>query len=322
MPDEIRPGMDHAIYSWYPLPNRPPLHWPNDARLAIVILASLHRYDWRIPPDAYKSPDLPGGIGTSGLPFPDVYGYTSREYGQRVGFYRVMRILDDHGVRASLALNAALADDHPEIIEASADRGWEILAHGLSVTRMITSRMSEDEEEEYVAQSIKAIERKTGTRPVGWVGPEYGESGRTTQLLAAQGIEYVCDWANDDQPYRMNTRNGTLYSLPVNLELADTFSHWRQRIQIDQYAQMVMDAFDVLYREGRQSGRLLVWHIHPWLIGHPWRSKYLDRVLTHIGRVAGVWNATGSEVIDWFKSQPQNSDRQSRGAAESGPNRE
>lgn len=285
------------------MPNRPRLEWPNGARVAFVIIASLHRYDWQIPEDAYKSPDLPGGIGGSGLPFPDVSSHTLREYGHRVGLFRVMGHLDNHGLRASLAPNATVAEECSEVIEESLARKWEILAHGITVTRMITSKMTAEQERDYISRSIETVRKVVGTPPVGWLGPEYGESVRTTALLAENGIRYVCDWANDDQPYRMNTSTGEIYSLPVNRELADTYSHWRQRIQIDQYAMMVMDAFDVLYREGKHSGRMLVWNIHPWLIGQPWRSKYLDRILAHVTRHDGVWNATGAEVIDWYKSQ-------------------
>lgn len=114
------------------------------------------------------------------------------------------------------------------------------------------------------------------------------------------GIRYVCDWANDDQPYRMNVPVGDLYSLPVNITVADTYAHWYKRLPIHDSARMVTDTFDTLYREGSESGRLLVWHVHAWLLGQPWRSKYFDAILSHMCRRDGVWKATGDEIVDWY----------------------
>ncbi len=303
MTAEPRPGMDHDFYDWSPITSRPPLTWPNDARVALCVIVSLDHYQWRLPPDSYKSPEIPGGISGSGMAFPDITAYSFREYGQRVGLFRVMEILDKYAIPATVAMNAVIADNYPYIIQQCKQRRWEIIAYGIAVNQMITSLMTEETERDYVRRSIESITRAAGSKPRGWLGPEYGESTRTLNILAEEGIQYVCDWANDDQPYRLKARTGELFALPNNLELDDAVSQWFRRLPIDVYSQMIMDAFDTLYEEGAHSGRLMVINIHPWIIGRPFRSKYLDMALAHICDREGVWKATGSEIIDWYRSR-------------------
>jgi hypothetical protein len=139
------------------------------------------------------------------------------------------------------------------------------------------------------------------------LGSEYGESARTPQLLAQSGIRYVCDWTNDEQPYRMKTPESALYSLPIMLELDDVHALWDRRIQVDRYEQLLRESFDRLYRDGTHNGRLLVLHVHPWLIGQPFRIGFLDAALGAMMQRQGVWVAHGSAIIDWFEQHPPTS---------------
>jgi len=166
---------------------------------------------------------------------------------------------------------------------------------------MITSRMSEQEELEYIQTSVQALTRATGTAPVGWLGPESGESTRTPQLLAQVGLRYVCDWVNDEQPYALKVPQGELYALPIALPVDDVNALWDRRIDIDRYKDMLKETFETLYSEGATNGRLLVLHLHPWLIGQPFRIGCLDEALGHMVHHQGVWAATGSEIIDWYR---------------------
>jgi peptidoglycan/xylan/chitin deacetylase (PgdA/CDA1 family) len=196
------------------------------------------------------------------------------------------------------------AEHYPELVRHCQRRGCEIIAHGMSVSQMITSQMTEQQEREYIHASIAALAGATGTAPVGWCGPEYGESARTPQLLAQAGIRYVCDWTNDEQPYRMTTTQGELFALPVMLELDDVHALWDRRVQVDRYAQMLRESFAMLYRDGAHNGRLLVLHLHPWLIGQPFRIGFLDAALGAMMQRQGVWAARGSAIIDWFQHHP------------------
>ena len=170
-------------------------------------------------------------------------------------------------------------------------RNWDGLRRG----------MSEQEERHYIQASIEALTQATGKAPLGWLGPEYGESTRTPQLLSEAGIRYVCDWANDEQPYRMTTAQGELCALPIMLELDDIQALWERRVPIDRYCDLLAESFDVLYQDGAQTGRLLVLNLHPWLIGQPFRIGFLDAALATIMRRQGVWAAHGSAIVDWFQ---------------------
>jgi peptidoglycan/xylan/chitin deacetylase (PgdA/CDA1 family) len=297
---QLRPGMDHAHYDWSPLnASRPALAWPERARVALGVVVSLEHMEWSRPPGAYQVPNLAGGYGQG--PFPDVTAWSHREYGHRVGIFRVLEALDAHGIKPTVAMDALTAEHYPFLVRHCRTRGDEVIGHGISVNRMITSRMSEDEERLYIRTSIETLAGAFGTAPRGWLGPEHGESPRTPRLLAQAGIRYVCDWVNDEQPYRLQVPEGELHALPISFPLDDVNALWDRRIDIDRYAAMIVETFDVLYREGAQNGRLLVLRLHPWLIGQPFRIGALERALDHIVSRQGVWAATGGAIVDWYR---------------------
>jgi peptidoglycan/xylan/chitin deacetylase (PgdA/CDA1 family) len=178
------------------------------------------------------------------------------------------------------------------------------MAHGISVSQQITDNMPEAEELEYIHTSLDRMTRATGATPAGWLGPDYGESSRTPQLLAQAGINYVCDWTNDEQPYSMKALQGQLTALPINLPLDDVNALFDRHIPIGRYESMLKEGFDTLYQDGAENGRLLVLNLHPWLIGQPFRIRYLNRALDYMTQREGVWAATGSEIVDWYRSNP------------------
>jgi peptidoglycan/xylan/chitin deacetylase (PgdA/CDA1 family) len=298
---ELRAGMDHNHYDWSPLnATRAVLRWPENARVALCVIVTLEHMEWSRPPDSYQVPNIAGGYGQS--PFPDVTAWSHREYGHRVGIFRVLQVLDKYGIKPTIAMDALTAENYPFLVRHCLERGDEIIGHGISVNRMITSRMSEQEERDYIQTSLQALTRATGKTPVGWLGPESGESTRTPQLLAELGLRYVCDWVNDEQPYLLKVPQGELYALPIALPVDDINALWDRRIDIDRYREMIKETFDTLYDEGATNGRLLVLHLHPWLIGQPFRIGCLDAALGHIMQRQDVWAATGSEIIDWYRS--------------------
>jgi peptidoglycan/xylan/chitin deacetylase (PgdA/CDA1 family) len=298
---ELRPGMDHDHYDWSPLnTNRAVLTWPGNANVALCVIVTLEHMEWSRPPGHYQIANLAGGYGPS--PFPDVTAWSHREYGHRVGIFRVLKVLDKYGIKPTIAMDALTAENYPFLVRHCLGRGDEVIGHGVSVNRMITSRMSEQEERDYIQTAVQALARATGKPPVGWLGPELGESTRTPQLLAEMGMRYVCDWVNDEQPYAFKVPQGELYALPMVLPIDDVNALWDRRIDIDRYGQMIKETFDTLYDEGATNGRLLVLHLHPWLIGQPFRIGCLDQALGHIMQRQGVWAATGSEIIDWYRS--------------------
>lgn len=302
MPAERRYGMDHEHHTWSPMHTRGVLRWPQEARVALCVLVNLEHMEWDPPADAFTPRRPSGGLGP--LPYPDYTRLTHREYGHRVGIFRVLDVLEQHGIPATIAMDALTAEHYPYLVRHCQERGCEFVAHGMSASRMITSEMSEQEERDYISLSIDTLTRATGKAPVGWLGPEYGESARTPQLLAAAGIRYVCDWANDEQPYRMTTTQGELYGLPIMLELDDTQALWERRVAIDRYGALLVESFETLYQDGVHNGRVLVLHLHPWLIGQPFRIGFLSTALATIMQRQGVWAAPGSAIIDWFRQHP------------------
>lgn len=294
MPGERKLGQDHPHYDWSPIVRRAPLRWPNNARVALAVIVNLEHWDWQAPPD---EPGAPAG------PFrPDLATYSMHEYGNRVGVFRVLRILDKYGIKPTIAMDKAVADHYPFLVRECQRRGLEIIAHGLTARRTIHVKMPVDVERAYIRDSIEAVAKATGKRPVGWLSPGFQESVNTPGLLAVEGIQYVCDWSNDEQPYRMKVPQGELFSVGVDLDLDDDFIHMTGRKLIDEYRQIIEDTFDGLYRDGAKNGRVMVINLHPWIMGQPWRSKYLDRALSHINRSSGIWKASGHEIVEWYKA--------------------
>ncbi len=302
MPAERRFGMDHEHYDWSPLNTRGILRWPDNARLALSVVVTLEHMEWLPPEGSFQPANLAGG--SAARPFPDYARISHREYGHRVGIYRVLDVLERHGIRPTVAMDALTAENYPYLVRHCLDRGCEIIGHGISVSRMITGNMTEQQERDYIRESLDALTRATGEAPAGWMGPEYGESERTPRLLGEAGVRYLCDWANDEQPYPLKVPSGELFALPVMLELDDVIAMAHRKVTVDRYATMLRETFDVMYHDGSENARSLVLSLHPWMIGQPFRIGFLDEALAHMLRRQGVWPASGSEVVDWYRNNP------------------
>ena len=164
---------------------------------------------------------------------------------------------------------------------------------------MITGNMTGQAERHYSAASMGSLSKATGTAPTGWLGHEYGESSRTPQLWSEAGIRYVCDWVNDEQPYRLESPHGALFALPIMLELDDVVSLWQRRVTVGRYRDMLTEAFDTLYQDGQQNGRLMTLNLHPWPIGQPFRIGYLDDALAPMNLRECRWAATRRGLAGW-----------------------
>ena len=290
-------GMDHERYEWSILPRRPSVAWPGGARVALFVVPAI---EW-FPFDMDNKPFLsPGGLDR---PYPDYWNYTLRDYGNRVGFFRVAKVLDTFGVKTSVAMNSALAERHPYLTEQINASGWEIIAHGVDMGRLHHGKLDEKAETAQVDSCLGTLRELTGQSITGWLSPGKSQSTHTLDLLAARGVEYVCDWINDDMPYEMTTSAGAIFSLPHPYELDDYVILGGLQHSEDQFLEQVKDQFDALYRESEtQGGRLLSLSLHPWVIGQPFRIKTLEQALSYILEHDGVWSATGSEILKAFKN--------------------
>jgi allantoinase len=284
---------DHGRFDDWPIIRRPKLEWPNGARLAFWIAVNVEDYRF----------DRPGlSLYTAPSRIPDVLNYGWREYGPRVGFWRIMKVLDNFQVRASLAINSDVCDRRPVIIEEAVKRNWEFIAHGINNSEFLTG-LNESDERAVVRTVLEKITAATGKRPRGWLGPGLAESFQTPDLLAEEGIEYVCDWCNDDQPYPMKVRSGRLLSVPYAIELNDIQTSLAFGYEPEVYRRVVCEQFDVLYEESAESGRVMALPIHDFIVGVPYRIRYLERILDHVLRHKDVWITTGGEIAEWYHTR-------------------
>jgi peptidoglycan/xylan/chitin deacetylase (PgdA/CDA1 family) len=228
--------------------------------------------------------------------------YCLRDYGSRIGVFRIMEVLDKHGIRATVMLNAEVCEKHPEIIEEGKKRNWEWCGHGMT-NNVRMSDYSLEEERDIILRVKEKITAAVGVTPKGWLGPGHSETFNTPDHLAAAGFEYVCDWGCDDQPIPLRVKTGRLLALPYQQGLSDML-YLAQNHTPEQYLKMVQDQFDVLYEESKTTGRVMTLSVHPYISGLAFRIKYLDKALEYIRSHEEVWLATGAEIADWYnKSQ-------------------
>ena len=296
MPGERRAGMDHTIYPFSALPNRPPLAWPGGAKIAFYVLLHLEYFELLPPDDTYRDPRFKGEFGNF---TPDYRVWTYRDYGARVGIFRILDLLAQHGIKASVAVNAMAAERYAPLIAILREAGHEPVAHGLSSSRMITSRMGEQEERQFIAESCDRLAQIWGAVPRGWHSQDYGATGRTSRLLAELGFDYTLDWTNDEQPYWQNP-DRSLVAIPAQAEWDDVQTHWLRRVPMQRFPGLVGDAVDQLLNEA--GGRVLGIGLHPWMIGAPQRIRYLREVLDRVVGRPGVLPATAGQINTWFRA--------------------
>lgn len=274
--------------------NRPALRLPNDARIAVWTIVNVE--NWR-PTKPMPRVILPPPMGQPLLP--DVPNWAWHEYGMRVGFSRFLDTLRQRNLKATFAVNGSSCSVYREACEAARDAGWDFIGHGFVQTPMHTV----DDERQAIADTISAITELTGKPPRGWESPGLTETDQTIDLLAEAGIEYVADWVLDDQPVHINTKSGNITSIPYTVEINDVVMSAVQQQPSDEILRRGRDQFDRLYMEGAQSARIMAISIHPFLTGVPHRIRYLEELYDYILSHAGVLMWTGSEILDWYRSQ-------------------
>jgi allantoinase len=283
---------EHDRFAYSPIIDRPPLRWPNGARVALWVIPNIEHFLFDRPSTSITA------VTTQFVP--DVLNYAWRDYGPRVGIWRMMEIMDRYGVRGSVALNSDVCEHYPRIIEAGNKLRWEWMGHGKNNSIMLGNK-SEDEERGLIKGIVEDITRGTGAAPRGWLGPALSETHNTLDILAENGIDYVADWTNDEQPYPMRVKKGTMTSIPYSVEINDIPAILDGKQNGEIFGQMIKDQFDVLYEDGAKTGRVMSICLHPFLIGHPHRAKYFNEALKHITSRQEVWVTTGAEIIDWYR---------------------
>lgn len=290
-----RAGYDHDLYPYAPLHRRAPVRWPGGKSVAVWLCVSV---EWFPITPADKPFRAPGHMQTA---YPDYRHYTARDYGNRVGVYRLLDAFAKAGIKASFAVNAAIAERYPVLVQDIAAAGHEIIAHSTDMNGTIASTLPREDEAALIEASLSRLEAATGNRPRGWLSIARSQSFATADLLKDAGIEYCCDWANDELPWAFN--NG-LINLPLNHELSDRQILNVQQQTIDSYAEQVLDAHDWLSNEAAQSGggRMLPLHLTPYITGLPYRMDTFERLLADLAARHNTWFARGADIIDAFRS--------------------
>jgi len=290
----LRHGMDHDRYDWSMLAERPPVRWPGGKPLALWINLTLEHFPLDPKGEGFKP------HGSMLMPWPDLRHYTLRDYGNRVGVFRVLDALNARGLCASAAVNGELAVRYPALLRALASRTGELIAHGWNMDSVHHGGLDPQREAEWIARTLEALRPWSGGAIRGWLSPARSQSHNTPELLHQTGIRWCCDPVNDELPYPWRTAYGALTALPLSLELEDRFIIGENLHAESEYVDQVIDACEFLLSEAKSTGhgRLLALNLHPWIIGQPHRIKHLERVLGHLRRRAAlIWNALPSAII-------------------------
>jgi peptidoglycan/xylan/chitin deacetylase (PgdA/CDA1 family) len=274
---------------------RKPYEWPNGARLAIFTALNVEVFPFG------------EGLGVElapGQPQPDVVNYSWRDYGNRVGFWRLMELLDEFKIPATVVMNTAIFDECPQIATAVIKRSDEIVGHGCTNAER-QGTMTEADERRLIGQVVDAIRKNTGNAPAGWLGPWVSESHVTPDLLQEAGFSYHLDWLLDDQPVWMKTRGGRILAIPCPRPTSDLSLMHRYQLTPEQCADILIDQIDEMLLQSRNSPLVFCLSFHPYLAGHAFRLKHLRRVYRHITSHADqIWICRTGEIAKHIAGLP------------------
>lgn len=295
--DRADVGMDHRWFDFSGISARSLPDGHGLAPLTLNIVVDITAAEWEHP-DARPVIAPPGGRGLQA--FPDLPRMSHREYGQRVGAFRLLDLLDEVGVPAAAAVDVLSAERYPALNRLVRDRIGEVVAGGLSASRPITSLMGEDEERDYVATTLDRLEAALDVRPSAWLSPQRSQSVRTPRILADSGIVACFDWGNDEQPYPFHGEASGLWAAPLSWELSDLSSCYAREVPEDRWASGLVEAAEVMLEDGRREPRVLGLHIHPWIAGQPYASGPLRAALDAIVALPGVEVALPTKTLTSF----------------------
>ena len=286
---------DPGLYDYWPYENRPKISWPGNARVAFWVAPNIEFYELDPAVNQHRKPRP--------KPIPDVHGYATRDYGNRVGHMRLMQVLDKYNVRGSISLSTALCDHHPEIIEMCRERDWEFFSHGIYNTRY-SYGMDEAQERSVIEAAMETILKHTGKPCAGYLAPALTHTERTMDLFAEAGGIYTCDLFHDDQPTPVSVRSGKKFiSVPYSLEMNDTIVYVVNKIEPRRYSEMIKANFDRLYAEGANNPVVMCVPLHAYQVSHPHRLKAFEEALEYITGHSDVWVTTGREIAEHWIDQ-------------------
>jgi allantoinase len=293
--------LPHERLAYSPITQRPRLVLPGGARMVVWVIVNVEEWDIH---QTMPRTVLPPPAG--GSPSPDIPNWAWHEYGNRVGFWRMLEVFDQFKVPGVLAVNGSCFDSYPQVVQAAKDRNWEFLGHGFIQKNM----QKVENEAEAIRLTFEAIRKFNGKPPRGWLGPGLTETWETPDLLQEAGFDYVCDWVLDDQPVELKTRSGkTIANIPYTQECNDVAMILVQHHTAREYYDRAMDQFEQLYEDSRESARVMALVVHPYIMGVPHRLKWFRKVFERISARKDVLFWTGEQILDWHREQVRSSSK-------------
>ena len=293
-----RRGLDHARFPYRILPRAAPVAWPGGAPVALWVAVHLGHFPMDMPLKPFVAP---GGMER---PYPSYWDYTQRDYGNRVGVFRLLRALGERAMPATAVMSARLAPRYPKLAAAVAAAGWEVAAAGLDMGSLHHGGLDEASERAMVREALALLRAAFGPVVRGWHSPGFSQSARTLDLVAEAGLDYVADWVNDEMPYAVSTSAGPLTAMPLPYDLSDQRMLFQQNMATEDFCAAILAAHEVLAAEARASGggRILTLAITPWLMGQPHRIRALCGMLDTLLARGGIWPATGAQILDAWRA--------------------
>jgi allantoinase len=276
--------------SFKPIHQRPILKLPNHAMVAVWVVMNVEHFTF-------------GKLGTAIQPHlnshPEIANYAWRDYGNRVGIWRLFELFQELEIPVTAAVNGEICTFYPEIMAAMQENNWEIMAHGINNSTG-HSNMEKEQEWEIIQKTINLLKQSTGKHPQGWLTPGFSITESTFELLHQAGIVYTADWVNDEQPYWYPVKDQQMLAIPYTIEANDITLCLSNRFSGEQFSQAITDQFDQLWHDGETNARVMAIGLHPFIVGQPLRLKYLKQCLLHIKKKSQTWLTTGEEIYKWF----------------------
>ena len=293
-------------YDYVPIIDREPFKLPDGARVAVMPYINIEHFPADIPGTAL----IPGTQGFS----PDPLNYGWRDYGNRVGLWRMMELMDKVGMRGTVCLNSEIIREYPRIIEEGMARDWAFIGHGINnaPANFIGNApdgqgghnpLDEEKERSIISTVCKTMEEALGRKTKGWLSPFLTHTDNTPKILEENGVEYLCDFTADDHPFRFNTPKNNLIAVPYTVELNDIPAFLNLGVSSEAFGDMIVDQFDVLYEEGATNARCMPICLHTFHVGQPNKFKHLKRAFEYIASHDDVLLTTGDDINDWYREQ-------------------
>ncbi|MEL7297906.1 MAG: polysaccharide deacetylase [Pseudomonadota bacterium] len=294
-------------YDYTPITQRSRLSWPDGKRVALVFTFNLETWDLTKDSDepyyAGGPAILPDSLPAHTADFPN---YCWREYGQRVGIWRLYELFDAMGIQASCTTNAVTFERRREMVDACLERGWELLAHNYEQSELLTKFAHDiDAERDVIQRSIAMYEQYTGRRPLGWLSSSLRGTTNTCSILAAEKFKFYCDLMNDDQPYLVDTDQGSIVSTPYSNEINDFTLLTRRGHTTDEFRDILKEELTVLHEEGEQQARIMNVGLHPHVSGRAYRIRGLREFIEYAQSLPHVWWTTREAIADHYLANPQ-----------------